>query len=278
LKETQLSRVTVVLPVNSQNIEDLRITISALSKEQFYNTTLLISTSLSCADAVYDCVNGSPHSILVIPFDTNSMDDLLKEGIAACKTEYCGWMQAGMLIDLNKIEDVARIFRGMKQIQIIQGVQEETSEENYLKVNTAKYRWTPKLANVYKHEASLNRSEMIFWRRSIFNNLDTTLKGEFGALYLELLKVNPIYVAATKLGDFNAKKRLFSFDKSDVKNRLLDAQYQPKKGLISIIRPLFRIWFFLNTPIFRLFYKEIENLPLVIRYDFKHDSYYLDNY
>jgi hypothetical protein len=186
-------------------------------------------------------------------------------------------MQPGMTVDLDRIEDVARIFQGMSQVQILHGLQDEIDENNYLKLNTASGRWTTQRANSNKVEAAKLRSEFVFWRTSLISESEIS-KLASGNLFLELLKLNPIYLVALKFGDRKGKNIVSSISIDELKESLRASEFQPKGGFQSILRPIFHYCFRRNVPFFRLFYRETEKLPLVIRYDFKNDSFYLDNY
>ena len=277
VRRQTIERVTVIVPVLDDQLEELKVTTSEMSSDHFYNLTVLISCSTKIEDVIQEIVGSAPVKIEIVTSQSHSADDLLQLGISSCSTDYCSWIQPGMSIDLNKIEDVARVFQGMWQVQILHGLDFSVSENNYLKVNTSSSRWTPHRANSNKNEASKIRTELVFWRMSLISDGDIS-KFTCSNLFLELLKLNPIYVAALKLGDRNGKKALSSLSGSDVEKSLNQIQYQPKKGVLAIVRPIFQYWFRRNVPIFRLFYREMEQLPMVVRYDFENDSFYLDNY
>lgn len=270
-------RVTVVVPVLDDQLEDLEVTLKAMNSDRFYNVTLIVVCSLASEDLVGNLVGCAPVEIEIFTLSSDKVDDLLSAGIAHCSTDYCSWIQPGMTIDLDKLEDVARIFQGMSQVQILHGLQEDVNENNYLKLNTANGRWTPQRANSNKSKAGKVRTELVFWRRSLISNDDIS-KLTSSKLFLELLKLNPIYLVALKLGDINSKNALAFLSSDDVEKSLKASEFQPKSGFRSVTRSVFHYWFRRNVPFFRLFYKETEQLPLVIRYDFKNNSFYLDNY
>ena len=97
-------------------------------------------------------------------------------------------------------------------------------------------------------------------------------------LFIELLKLNPVYGVALKLGDCEGVNALSYLSVKEVEQSLEASEFQPKSGFGSVVRPIFQFWFRRNVPFFRLFYREMEELHLVIRYDFENDSYYLSNY
>jgi len=182
-----------------------------------------------------------------------------------------------MILNLNKIEDVSRIFQGMSQVQVIQGLENEVDQRNYFKLNTSSGRWTPQRANSNKVEAAKLRSEFVFWRRSVVSESDIS-KLDAGNLFLELLKLNLIYLVAINLGNRNGKKALSIISINELKKSLGASKFQPKRGFRSMLRPFFHYFFRRNVSFFRFFYKESEKLPLVIRYDFENNSFYLENY
>jgi hypothetical protein len=272
-----LQHVTLVIPVLQETLHELKKTVEAIQSDRFYNCTLLISCPLEIGGEVEAIVQYAPVSVEIITSTGANLNELLQFGLASTKTDYCGWMQAGMTIDLVKLENVARVFREMAQVQIIQGVMEQVDESNYLQLNTSKYRWTTQIANLNKQDAASVRTEFLFWRKSLIPN-NSTSSITTGNLFIELLMLNPVYVLGLNIGTFNGINAHERLSKDEVAERLKSPLYQPKSGMRSITRAFFRPWFYLNVPIFRLFYKEMERLPLVIRYDFKNDSYFLDNY
>ncbi len=268
---------TIVIPVLDDQLSDLKVTLKAMNSDRFYNLMLLIVCTPASENSVREIVLEAPVEIEVVTDDSENVDDLLRLGITHCSTDYCSWMQPGMTMDLDRIEDVARVFQGMSQVQILHGLHDEVDESNYLKLNTASGRWTPQRANSNKTEAAKLRSEFMFWRTSLISEIDIS-KLNSGNLFLELLKLNPVYLVALKLGNRNGKNALSSISSSELKESLRASEFQPKRSFQSITRPIFHYWFRRNVPFFRLFYRETEKLPLVIRYDFKNDSFYLDNY
>ena len=271
-------QVTVVIPILDHQLEDLKLTIQTIESDRFYNFTLLIVCSPGIKQVVEKLVTSVPAEIEIVGYETEILDELLRVGIAHCSTDYCSWIQPGMILDAKRMEDVARIFQGMLQVQILHGLSQEVTECSYGKLKTAKNRWTPHRANLVPNEAGNVRTELIFWRNSLISD-DVLSKLTSANLFIEFLKLNPIYTVALKLGDFQGTSAVLSLSSDEVKKSLSASDFQPKGGFRSITRPIFYYWFRRNTLFFRLFYTETElQLPMVIRYDFKHDSFYLDNY
>ena len=272
-----LERPTIVIPVLDYQLNDLVVTMKAMKSDRFYNLIVLIVCSSANEHSVREILEGAPVAIKVIINNSNRINDLLRFGIAHCSTDYCSWMQPGMILNLNKIEDVSRIFQGMSQVQVIQGLENEVDQRNYFKLNTSSGRWTPQRANSNKVEAAKLRSEFVFWRRSVVSESDIS-KLDAGNLFLELLKLNLIYLVAINLGNRNGKKALSIISINELKKSLGASKFQPKRGFRSMLRPFFHYFFRRNVSFFRFFYKESEKLPLVIRYDFENNSFYLENY
>ena len=270
-------QVTLVIPVLEESLAELEKAIQAIPSNRFYNCTFLFVCHHKIGAEVEDLVKYAPISVELITSSESNLNDLLRVGIGSTRTDYCGWMQAGMTIDPAKLEQVAHIFREMAQVQILHGVQENIVDRNYLKLNTSRYRWTTQRANLKQHEAAHVRTEFVFWRKSL-TPIETISNLTTANLFIELLKLNPIYVLALNLGSLNGKMALETLTKDAIAESLKSPNYQPKGGLRSIVRRFFSPWFYSNVPFFRLFYKEMERLPMVIRYDFKNDSYFLDNY
>lgn len=277
LRSRLFEQVTLVIPVLDGMLLDLKETFQALESNRFFTCTFLIVCTDTIREEVELIVKHAPVSVEVITLPTTNLDHLLRCGIALVQTDYCGWMQAGMIIDPVKLESVARVFQDMVQVQILHGIEERVTERDYLKLNTSKYRWTARTANLRKLDAAHVRTEFVFWRKSLTPDGNASNLNPAN-LFIELLKMNPVYVLAMNLGSFNGKNALEILSKEEVAESLKSPEFQPKTSAGSILRPIFRFWFYSNLPIFRLFYRETEQLPMVIRYDFKNDSYFLDNY
>ncbi|MFT6246367.1 MAG: hypothetical protein ACJA0U_002476 [Salibacteraceae bacterium] len=277
VRRDTIERATIVVPVLDDQLSDLEVTLKSMNSDRFYNVTLLIVCSHASESSVNEIVANAPVEIETLVYHSENANDLLRFGIGNCSTDYCSWTQPGMKIDLARVEDVARIFQGMSQVQILQGLQNEVNENDYNKLNTASGRWTPQRANSNKTEATKLRSELVFWRKSLVSD-DGISKLSSANLFIELLKLNPVYLVALKLGDRNGKSALSSISLKELEGSLIASEFRPKGGFTSIIRLIFHYCFRRNVTFFRLFYRETEQLPLVIRYDFKNDSFYLDNY
>jgi hypothetical protein len=270
-------QVSLIIPVLDDQVDAFKTTLNSLKSDHFCDVSLLIVCSEETADRIDERTKHAPLRIEIVICPIQNVDDLLRIGIANCVTDYCGWAQPGMLIDLNRLESVSKIFQRMSLVQIVHGVEEDIVEESYAKLNTSKGRWTTARANSNQSEATKIRTEFVFWRKSLLTK-EVISKIGSANLFVELLKLNPIYLAALKLGDLAGVNPSEVLSTEDVSEILSGPEYQPKGGVTAIFRPIFQFWFNLNVPFFRLFYKESEQLPLVIRYDFKNDSFYLDNY
>lgn len=275
-KTQKYDHVSLIIPVLKDQLQELRETINALATNRFYNVTLVLVCSEEIQQQVQALVNHTSVNIRVLQSPSQDVDELLRLGFTQCKTAYCGWIQAGMQIDLKRIEDVARIFQGMSQVQVLHGMDEEVNADNQSKLNTSLGRWTLGRAYWRKSEALRIRTEMVIWRRSLVSN-EWIQQIETGSLFIELLKLNPIYHLVLKLGDFRGRPQLNPISELELQKSLSSFGFHLKKGIPSLFRPIFYIWFRRNVPVFRLFYRELEQLPLVIRYDFKNDSFYLSN-
>lgn len=276
-KKQKREQVSLILPVMDSQLNGLSVTLGGLKLDRFYNVTVLIVCSPKVKGSIDELMSNAPVNLVTITASSQELDEMLRIGISNCGTDYCGWIQPGMKVDLNKMESVAQIFQRMSQVQVLHGVQQEESESNYAKLNVAKSRWTPQTANASKSDVVKTRTEFVFWRTSLVSD-DFISKVKSSTIFLELLKLNPIYVVARKLGDLNSINPSDTLSSKEAENLLSGSDFQPKSGVYSIVRPIFQFWFRRNVPFFRLFYKDAEQLPLVIRYDFKNDNYYLANY
>jgi len=118
-------------------------------------------------------------------------------------------------------------------VQVLHGMQEEISEGSYAKVNTSDIRWTPERANANKSKASKIRTELVFWRSSLISK-DDALKITSTNLFLELLKLNPVYAVALRLGYFNEVKAIDTLSEQQVEKVLAGDEFQPKRGFTSV--------------------------------------------
>lgn len=276
---TQLTyqQLTLIVPVLDTEISELSKTISNLETKSFFDAKLLIVCSTKIESEVRKLAIQAPLEFEVIPGSDQTLDSLLFAGLLSCTTDYCGWLRPGMFVDLNKINEVVKIFQSFRQVQILQGVQEEIDEASYLKLNTSWFRWTPRRVTSNPSKSKNIRSEFVFWRTSIVKG-DTITQMRSNTLFFELIKLNPIYVVALKFGDYNNVQPHYSDNVRNAQDILNVSEHRTKNVLRLLLSPLFQYWFNKNIPIFRFLYKEMEQLPFVIRYDFKNDSYYLSNY
>lgn len=276
IKTQKYDQVSLIIPVLNNQVQELAKTMNAFATDRFYNVTLILVCSEEIEFSVQELVNHTFVNIRVILAPSQDVDELLRCGFTQCQTAYCGWLQAGMQIDLKRIEDVARVFQGMAQVQVLHGMQADVNADNQSKVNTSLGRWTLGRAYWRKSEAVRIRTELVFWRISLVSK-EWTEQITSGSLFIELLKLNPVYVLALKLGNYRGMPALNPLAVVELQQRLDSAEFRVRKGIGMFVRPIFHYWFRRNVPVFRLFYRELEQLPLVIRYDFKNDSFYLSN-
>lgn len=274
--EESRKHVSVVFPVLEGQVEALKRTFKTIPTDRFHEISMLLVCESSVMEHVHDVIVNSSLNVTVIPAFSSDQDALLRLGIAHCKTEYCTWAQPGMRVDVERLLDASRIFQSFKQIQAFRG---SSSEVNSVDSNTgvAHLRWTAQLALLRKQQFREMRTEWIFWRKELFstdeiNELTTT------NLYAHLLKKTLVYAVALEFGGYNAVDRLSVLSVEELVDCLSEQHFQPKFGLKSLVRPIFSFWFYRNVRFFRLFYRELEQLPLVVRFDMKHNSFYLENY
>lgn len=270
-------QVSLILPLLENSMDDFKVTIDSLPKDRFYDFTLVIVCSEGLDVQVGNLIQDLNLNVRVLHSSHAELNELVRFGLLNSTTAYCAWIQAGMQIYPSRIEDVARVFQDMAQIQVLHGMSEEVNEQNLSKVNTAEGRWTIGRVHVKKSEALRIRTELVFWRSSLVSR-EWIEKMDVGSLFIELLKLNPVYHLVFKLGEYAQVSVVKKLTHAELMKSLDSPEFQPRKGLRTLFLPVFNYWFGRNIPVFRLFYKELEQMPLVIRYDFKNDSFYLSNY
>lgn len=269
-------QVTIVIPARDEG--QLQFTFDNLYKDRFHSVTVLICCSVELSrkfesmEEILGCRVKWAHS------ESTNLSELLRQGFNACTTGYVSWVQAGMEINLKKFEQVAKVFSGMKQVNFLKGIDEDVCEKNYLTKNSAPYRVTAELLTSISERNRDVSSELTVWRTSMLDEIESNLKPDLSNLFIELLKVTPLYIFVDQIGSRNGMHSLHSMSRSDVKECLSHPKFKRNRVIRMLARPFFWHFFYLNVPFFRLFYKEIERFPMVIRYDFKNDSFYLDNY
>jgi hypothetical protein len=274
-----VQRITLIIPVNRQSIHHLPASLNGFEKNRTNQASIVIVYSYEIKAELEALNTDNLIDIDLIECDsTNQINELLRKGIETCRSEYVGWMQPGMKIKFDELEDIANLFRSMHQVNFMCGIDNDVSEVNYERTSTANYRWTPRLGNCYSKEIANVTTELMFWRYSTFKEIHDEQWSKNTHLFIETIKRTPLYVCAKKFGDKNGINAIQTLGAEEVKLLLSDQKFQPRKGIRAFMRPIFRYFFNRNIPIFRLFYRETEQLPMVIRYDFKYKNYYLDNY
>lgn len=269
-------QVTIVIPAIDE--KKLQQTFDQLYKDRFYNVTILISCPFKVSEKFKHLEDTACCSVNWVHSESSDLNQLLFEGFNACKTDYVGWAQAGMSIDLKKFEKVSTIFSGMKQVNFLRGIDEEVNEENYFTKNSARSRTTPYLAYYHARGYRETSTELMVWRRAMLDEIKQNLNENYSNLFIELLKATPLYVLVDKIGSLNGIEPLHSMSKQEVRKSLSNSNFR-RNGFIRLINhPYFHPGFYCNFPFIRFFYKELGQFPMVIRYDFKNDSYFLDNY
>ncbi len=271
-----LHQVTIVLP--AINEERFNQTIAQLYKERFHNVTILVICSSEFANKFIHVEDIIGCRLKWAFSESENLNELLRVGFNHVDTEYMSWAQAGMGIDLKKFEKVAKVFSGMKQVNFLRGVDEEINEDNYLTKSSASWRLTPQMAYLYTNRSRNLTSELMVWRKSLFDEINQELKADFSNLFIELLKATPMYVFMEKLGDTKGMESIHTISKPALRECLSEPRFKRTIFQRILTHPFLFPGFYCNFPLIRFFYKELAKLPLVIRYDYKNDSYFLDNY
>ncbi len=269
-------QVTIVIPAIDER--KLQHTIDQLYKDRFHNVTILISCPFKVSEKfkyIEDVVGCHVNWVLS---ESSDLNQLLLKGFGACKTDYISWAQAGMDLDLKKFEQVSTIFSGMRQVNFLRGIDEEVTQKNYYTKNSAPWRTTPYLAYYHAKGYRETSTELMVWRRSMLDEIQQELNENYSNLFIELLKATPLYVLVDKIGSLNGIEPLHTISKQEVRKSLSNPKFR-RNGFIRLINhPYFHPWFYCNFPFIRFFYKEFGRFPMVIRYDFRNESYFLDNY
>ena len=269
-------QVTIVIPAIDE--KQLDYTVNGLAKHRYYNVTVLIVCSQRISEKFKWVQETISCRVKWVVVEGSDLNHLLIAGLNASTTDYVSWAQAGMDIDLKKFEKVATIFSGMKQVNFLRGIDEEVTEKNYYSKNSAPWRTTPYLAYYHAKGHRETSSELMVWRKAILDEIDSNLNENYSNLFMELLKKTPLYVLVDKIGARNGIQPLHSMSKQEVRKSLSDPKFR-RNGLLRLINhPYFRPGFYGNLPFMRFFYRELGRFPMVVRYDFRNDSYFLDNY
>ncbi len=272
------AQVTLVLPLLELGLKNLRITINSLEIERIYNVTLLISCPMEISQEIQLLTQELKCQVEICVSESHDLNVLLREGMERCITDIVGWMQSGMTVKLEMLEQVGEIFRAMKQVNFLRGIDEESTKAGNVLINSAPYRCTPELGIYYPKEMGQISTEFMFWRRETLKGILPAVSMDNNNLFVESIISTPLYVCTRKFGDRNGVEQIHNLNAGQTTSNLKGKKIHARKSVLSIFRPVFRYFFMKNVPIFRLFYKETERLPLVIRYDFKNCSHYLDNY
>ncbi len=269
-------QVTIVIPALDE--KQLEYTIDNLSKDRFHNVTILISCHPNLSKKFQSIEKSVGCSVKWIHSESSDINQLLRNGFEACTTNYVSWAQAGMEINLKKFEKVAKVFSGMKQVNFLRGIDEEVTEENYLTKNSAFWRVTPQLAYVDVKGSRDLSSELMVWRKPMLDEISAELKEDNSNLFIELLKATPLYVLVDQIGIKNGIESIHPLSKKAARKCLKDPKFKRNLFRRVLTHPYLFPGFYGNFPFIRFFYKEIGQFPLVIRYDFRNDSYFLANY
>ena len=269
-------QVTIVIPAIDE--KKLQHTIDHLYKERFHNVTVLISCHPDLLKKFKSIEESVGCRVKWVLSENSDLNQLLRNGFNACSTDYVSWVQAGMEINLKKFEKIAKVFSGMKQVNFLRGIDEVVIENNYMTKNSAPWRMTPQLAYANVKGKREFSSELSVWRKSMLDEIERKLKEDHSNLFIELLKVTPLYVIMEKIGSRNGIESIHRLSKSELRESLKDPKYKRNLFRRLITHPNLFVGFYANVPFIRFFYKEIGRFPLVIRYDFRNDSYFLDNY
>lgn len=269
-------RVTIVIPALEE--KELQRTFSLLARDKMHNVSILVACPAHVSEKFKHIEDTFSCDIEFLQIESSDLNQLLIAGLAACQTDYVSWAQAGMELDLKKWEKVAIVFSGMKQVNFVRGIESNITEEKYDRINSAPWRTTPSLA--YYHAKGLRETstELMVWRHSMLDEISSHLKEDYSNLFVELLKATPMYVLVDKLGSRNGIAPLHSMSKQEVRKSLKNPTFQRNWFIRFLNHPYFRPGFYWNLPFIRFVYKELGRFPMVIRYDFKNDSYFLDNY
>lgn len=269
-------QVTIVIPVINE--ERFEHTIAYLHKERFHNVTILISCGSEFSKKFNNIEDLVGCRIKWVFSESNNLNELLRIGFNEVETEYMSWAQAGMEIDLKKFEKVATVFSGMKQVNFLRGIDEEIKEGNYLTKSSAPWRLTPQVAYLYSNRSRTVTTELMVWRSSVLEEIKHELNEDFSNLFIELLKATPLYVLMENIGSSKGIKSIHPLSKVELRKSLSEPKFRRNSFRRFISHPFFFPGFYCNIPFIRFSYKEIAHFPLVIRYDYRNDSYFLDNY
>lgn len=269
-------QVTVVIPALDE--KQLQYTIDNLYKDRFHNVTVLISCHPNLSQKFQWVEESVGCRVKWILSESSDLNQLLRIGFETADTDFVSWAQAGMEINLKKFENVSRIFSGMKQVNFLRGINEEVTEKNYLSKNSAPWRMTPQLAYLYSKGRRDISSELTVWRKSMLNEIKAGLKDDYSNLFIELLKITPLYLLVDQIGSRNGIESIHPLSKHDLRESLKTPKFRRNGFRRILTHPNLFPGFYGNVPFIRFFYKEIRGFPLVIRYDFRNNSYFLDNY
>jgi len=271
---------SVVIPVVSFQPDDLLGTLRSVDLQK-QRADCVIACAKGLAPQIEALISGLPiNTIIVKAAEGTPHDILLYLGLKQARQAMITWMRPGTLLSKDAFNTAENIFYNYNHISWIRGINEScNSEAEYSRVRTLPYRLVR--SEVYdrlsKNTLDIT-TELQFFRKS---SIENCLPKEFTqfSFFFELISGYEQHVAVIKLGQtqHNIKSSLIN----PAEQQALLARYAHFKHKVRLSSALINL--ILKTPPFndgawQWYLPVLRHFPDVLRFDAKHNTFYLSRY
>ncbi|MDX2362331.1 MAG: hypothetical protein QNK23_16100 [Crocinitomicaceae bacterium] len=262
--------LSIVIPIVEYNEEDLLKTLNSIPFGVGLNECII-----SCHKDSFDSVKSSVASlginVQILSSNTPDESQLLKSGLDSARQEIVTWCRPGSVFAADVFDQLPKIFNAFAEVNWIRGMEEQFTPESYSVLNAAPYRWNSHMLEKYSGINYPHTTELMFWRKSVYNNNEFPEFSLSSKRNVFMQKVN-LYVVAYNFGTRKVKKGDQTLH-SDFSKSLKKHSFARK-----LLGSLSYIFFRRNSSPLRLIFVETLELPYVLRYDNEDKRFYSSKY
>lgn len=278
-KEQDLA-VSIIIPIIHINDDELKKSLNSLEQQAYPFCEIILVVNQNNYSEIEKLVSYYAFKVKILVCSENDLEQFVFCGLNTVENGIIIWVTQGTVFKNAALQNVNSIFKSHANINWVCGIDEEPeSQYEYDRLDVFKFRLAPiELYNRSKNGRFSYSTENHFFRSECLETYKDQ-RADLKKFYFHMLNYFQLTVAVKCFALATNDRAEFSLNQDDC-NFLIE-KHKPISSIASLKAKLFN-WL-LHAPIvghasYKWYYTSLHNFPDVLRYDFKHATFYLSKY
>lgn len=267
---TDLPLISIIAPIVTDDIVSIQNIINEFNKQTYNQKEIILINCLN--NNLANSIKSDDNIIIIDKPDTKNQYEIINYGIKQARGEYIGMLSHGGNYQKNTLKNVDSIFRNLAMVSWIYGISKNQNEKS--QTFRQSYRVINQLySGIYSNNHLFNEImyyENIFFKKWLWLDYEKNNHKNKNLIscWFNFIKKTDLYFVNQALGSSNKKinysQKKYIFTRTKKKSFM-------KKILTLCFYPFIKF----NIPLLRTIFIELNDYPLIIKYDSKTSSFFL---